>query len=422
MIKHVALMTLALLWLLSPSLVEAEAGITVTATDVNADFPSQIEFTVDAESHVDIVDARLCYRVNRMNYAEVVSEGWADFTPASRIEASWVWDMTNASLPPGAEVTYWWVIEDVDRNRFETAPQIMHFDDSRFTWHSLASSVGEGGGMTLFWYTGGDSFARELMITCEEGLTELSQDIGTYPERPIKIYIYASSEDLQGAMIYSQEWTGGVAFTDFGIIAISIPPSQLEWGERALVHELTHLVVHQATFSPYGQLPLWLDEGLATYSEGELDPDLRSSLNNAILEDELISVRSLCSPFSAYADKARLSYAQSYSLVEYLLDNYGQDKMLDLLTILKQGSTYDEALTEVYGFDINGLDASWRASLTSGTVIAVSRSPEQGEGEARQSHPALIAALAALTTGLALGAALVLEKRTWRKSSRKSRT
>jgi Peptidase MA superfamily len=422
MIKRVALMTLALLWLLSPALVEAEAGITVTASDVNADFPSQIEFTVDAESHVDIVDARLCYRVNRMNYAEVVSEGWADFTPASRIEASWVWDMTNASLPPGAEVTYWWMIEDADGNRVETSPKIMHFDDSRFAWHSLASSVGEGGGMTLFWYTGGDSFARELMITCEEGLTELSQDIGTYPERPIKIYIYASTDDLKGAMVFSQEWTGGVAFTDFGIIAISIPPSQLEWGERALVHELTHLVVHQATFSPYGQLPLWLDEGLATYSEGELDPDLRSSLNNAILEDELISVRSLCSPFSAYADKARLSYAQSYSLVEYLLDSYGQDKMLDLLTILKQGSTYDEALTEVYGFDINGLDASWRASLTSGTVIAVSRSPEQGEGEARQSHPALIAALAALTTGLALGAALVLEKRTWRKSSRKSTT
>ncbi|MDH4291254.1 MAG: peptidase MA family metallohydrolase, partial [Dehalococcoidia bacterium] len=224
----------------------------------------------------------------------------------------------------------------------------------------------------------------------------------------------------QGAMIYSQEWTGGVAFPDFGIIVISIPPSQLEWGERALVHELTHLVVHQATFSPYGQLPLWLDEGLATYSEGELDPDLRSSLNKAILESTLISVRSLCSPFSAYADKARLSYAQSYSLVEYLLDNHGQDKMLDLLTILKQGSTYDEALTAVYGFDIDDLDASWRATLAPSSVIAVSRSPEQSEGTARESRPALIAALAALATGLALWGAVALEKQTRRSSSGKS--
>lgn len=411
MIKHVALMALALLWLLSPSLVEAEAGITVTASDVNADFPSQIEFTVDAESHVDIVDARLCYRVNRMNYAEVVSEGWADFTPASRIEASWVWDMTNASLPPGAEVTYWWVIEDVDRNRFETAPQIMHFDDSRFSWQNLTSTAPEGGRITLFWYTGGNSFAQELMGACREGLAMLTQDVGAYPERPIKIYVYASNEDLRGAMIYSQEWTGGVAFADFGTIAISIAPSQLGWGERAVVHELTHLVVHEATFSPYGQLPLWLDEGLATYSEGELDPDFRYSLNKAISEGTLISVRSLCSPFSAYADKARLSYAQSYSVVEYLLDNYGEDKMLDFLTLLKLGNTYDEALTAIYGFDMDGLDARWRATLTSRTVIA---------SEARESHPALIAGLTALAIGLAIWGALALRKRAWRRSSGKS--
>jgi hypothetical protein len=411
MIRRVAFAILALLFLLGPSIVAAENGMAVIASDVDVNFPSRAVFTVQAESYVDIVDVRLHYHVDMMNYAEVVSEGWADFTPANRIEANWVWDMTNASLPPGAEVTYWWMIEDNDGNRVETSPETMRFDDSRFTWHSLTNSVDEGGGMTLFWYTGDDTFARALMDACQQGLAMLTQDVGSYPGRPVKIYIYASTNDLKGAMVYSQEWTGGVAFADFGIIAISIAPSQLEWGKRALVHELTHLVVHQSTFSPYGQLPIWLDEGLATYSEGELDPDLRSSLNRAISEGTLISVRSLCSPFSAYSDKARLSYAQSYSLVEYLVNNYGQDKMLDLLTILKQGSTYDEALTEVYGFDIDGLDAGWRATLTSRTMIA---------SEVPGSHPALIAALATLGTGLALWGAVALKKRIWPRSSRKS--
>jgi hypothetical protein len=417
MIRRVAPIVLGLLLLLSPSLVTAETGIAVIASNVNVNFPSQAVFTVEAESNANIVDVRLHYQVDKMNYAEVVSEGWADFAPANKIDANWVWDMANASLPPGAEVTYWWTIEDDDGNRLETSPKTMHFDDSRFAWHSLTSGVGEGGGMTLYWYSGGDSFAQELMNTCEEGLASLTQDIGAYPERPIKIYVYGSTNDLKGAMVFSQEWTGGVAFTDFGIIAISISPSQLEWGKGALVHELTHLVVHQATFSPYGQLPLWLDEGLATYSQGELDPDLRSSLNNAISEGTLISVRSLCSPFSAYTDKARLSYAESYSLVEYLLDNYGQDKMLDLLTILKQGSTYDEALTEVYGFDIDGLDAAWRATLTSGTLLAVGQSSEQGRGAARGFRRALIVALAVPATGLAIWGALTLRRRTKRRSS-----
>jgi hypothetical protein len=410
MIRRVASIILGLLLLLSPSLVTAETGIAVIASDVDVNFPSQAVFTVQAESNVNIVDARLYYQVDKMNYAEVVSEGWADFTPATRIDANWVWDMSNASLPPGAEVTYWWMIEDDDGNRVETSPEVMHFDDSRFIWHSLTGSAGESGGMTLYWYTGGDSFARELMDTCEEGLARLTQDIGTYPEKPIKIYVYGSTSDLKGAMVFSQEWTGGVAFTDFGIIAISITPSQVEWGKGALAHELTHLVVHQATFSPYGQLPLWLDEGLATYSQGELDPDLRSSLNKAILQGTLISVRSLCSPFSAYADKARLSYAQSYSLVEYLLDNYGQDKMLDLLTVLKQGSTYDEALTEVYGFDIDGLDAGWRATLTNPVALA----------QKAESHPVLVGMLAALGAGLVVWGVVALRKQTWRRSSGKS--
>ena len=407
MIKRIALLISTLVLFLCPSIVAAEVGITVIGSQLDVNFPSQAVFTVEAESNVNIVDVRLYYQVDKMNYAEVVSEGWADFTPASKVEANWTLNMANASLPPGAAVTYWWMIEDADGNRIETSPKIMHFDDGRYAWQSLNGTIPQGGELTLFWYTGGNSFARELMDACQEGLAKLTHDIGTYPERPIKIYIYASDSDLKGAMIASNEWSGGVAFTDFGIIAISISPGELDWGKGALVHELTHLVVRQATFSPYGQLPLWLDEGLAMYNEGEPDSVFRSSLEEAILKGELISVRSLCSPFSAYSEKARLSYAQSYSLVEYLLDNYGQDQMLDLLALLKQGNTYDEALTEVYGFDINGLDARWRATLTSSLVPAPRAS----------LPPALIAVLAALATALALWGALVLEKRTRRRSS-----
>ena len=388
MIKRVALITLMFLLLLSPAVAAAGEDIAIIASDVDVDFPNQAVFTLEAESYTDIVDVRLCYQVDSMNYAEVVSEGWADFTPASRAEASWVWDMMNSSLPPGAEIIYWWMVEDADGNKLETSPEIVHFDDQRYSWQSLHSTTPQGSKISLFWYEGSNSFAMELMDTCEEGLARLTQDIGTYPEKPIKIYIYASSDDLKGALIYPWEWTGGVAFTTFSTIAIGISPSALDWGTRAMVHELTHLVVHQATFSPYGQLPLWLDEGLAMYNEGELDSNLSSYLEDAIAKDELISVRSLCSPFSAYTDKASLSYAQSYSLVKYLLDNYGQESMLDLLTIFKQGSTYDEALTNVYGFDIDGLDAQWRATLTSYPVSA------NGDGQSATSEIAVLAVIA----------------------------
>jgi predicted RNase H-like HicB family nuclease len=37
--------------------------------------------------------------------------------------------------------------------------------------------------------------------------------------------------------------------------------------------------------------------------------------------------------------------------------------MLELLYVFKQGSTYDDALEQVYSFDTAGLDDAWRLSL-----------------------------------------------------------
>jgi len=400
--KRLILIAPVLLLLLGPVPVAAETDIVVIASDVEPSFPSEVTFTVEVESYAEIVDVRLHYRVDKMNYAEVVSEGWADFAPANRVRTSWTWDMRRGSLPPGAGVTYWWMIEDVDGNRLETSPQVMHFDDNRFAWRSLTSFTDDGSELTLFWYQGSDSFAQELLAACEQGLARLTEDIGAHPERPIEIYVYASAGDLHGGMIFPQEWTGGVAFTEFSTIAIGISPARVGWGKRALVHELTHLVVHQATYSPFGQLPTWLDEGLAMYNEGELESHFQSRLRAAIQDGSLISVRSLCSPFSAESDKAYLSYAQSYSLVEYLLDAHGPELMLELLTVFKQGSTYDAALIEVYGFDIEGLDARWRATLATSSLTDGSMPAGALQGRVWRSQPVLIVLVAVLVLWIIL--------------------
>jgi len=208
-----------------------------------------------------------------------------------------------------------------------------------------------------------------MMAACQQALERLFKDTGVYPEKPISIFVYANTTDLQGAMIFPQEWTGGVAFTEYGLIAIGVPVNELSWGKRAVAHELGHMVIHQMTFSPYGAivLPTWLDEGLAMHAEGKPDPYLESWLKKAISENKLISVRSLSSPFSAKPEDAYISYAQSQSLVEFLIQNYGKDKMLNILSLLKEGNSCDDAMNEVYGFDQDGLDALWRKHITSQT-------------------------------------------------------
>lgn len=355
MIKRVIPLILAIILLLFPITASTQEEISLIDSTVEIFFPSALVFKIKAEGPNDITRIRLHYQVDRMNYANVISEAWPDFTPSPKVETKWTWDMRRVSLPSGATVRYWWTIEDETGDELITPTDTVRFDDLRNPWQRLTS-----GQINLFWYKGGQSFAKELMASCQEALKRLSQDTGVYPERTINIYIYASSDDLRGAMIFPREWTGGVSFSEYGIIAIGVATDQLDWGKKAVAHELGHVVTHQITFSPYGAiLPTWLDEGLAMHAEGEIDLYLMSTLEKAISQQKLISVRSLSSPFSAKPELAYISYAQSQSLVEFLIQRYGKDKMLQLLSLLKEGNTCDEALTEVYGFNQDGLDKLW---------------------------------------------------------------
>jgi len=262
-------------------------------------------------------------------------------------------------LPPGSSLEYWWKIADAGGASLETEPVSVRFDDTRYDWSQLTE-----GQITLYCYQDDEDFINELMDSAQGALARLSADTGAELEKPAQFYIYANALDLQGAMIYPREWTGGVAYTRHGIIAIGIAPTNISWGKRAIAHELAHLVVHQMTLNPYNDLPTWLDEGLAMYAEGEQEPEFADYLERAIDNDSLISVQALCSPFSAYSDIATLGYAQSYSLVEYLISRYGQPKMLELLNTFSEGCGYDAALEEVYGFDMDTLDSLWREHLS----------------------------------------------------------
>ncbi len=354
--RILALVVCLILAVLSPVSVQAQGRLTVLDSSAQVEFPSKLSFNLTVESDVNITDIRLRYTVDRVSFAEVTSEVYIEFVPSTTVDVAWALEMVKiGGLPPGASVEYWWVIEDAKGDKVETAPVQVQFDDNRYSWRSLTE-----GKVTMCWYKGDESFIQELMAAAQQALVRLAEDTGAYLEEPVKLYIYANAQDLQGAMIYPREWTGGVAFTRYGVIAIGVALGNLQWGKRAIVHELTHLVIHQMTFNPYGGLPTWLDEGLAMYTEGLLEPEVKAYLDKAIAEDSLISVRSLSSPFSAYAEESVLSYAQSYSLVEFLFSDYGQAKMLELLNTFKQGSTYDEALDKVYGFDMDGLNTLWR--------------------------------------------------------------
>lgn len=366
MIKRVCLLLLSaclMLTLVSPPVVQAQSKLEVLGSSVRAEFPARLTFDLSARSNVSIVDIRLRYRIERLSFAQVISEAVVEFAPAMQVQASWTMDMVKTGgFPPGIYLDYWWLLRDANGQSMETPPQRFQYNDTRYPWRNVAQ-----GQVTIYYYEGGQSFVQGMMSAAQDALVKLEKDTGAHLDKPVSIYIYASASDLQGSMIFPQEWTGGRAFPDYGVIAIGIASNQLSEGKRTVAHELAHQVVYQVTASPYRVLPTWLDEGLAMYIEGELESIFKLYMGRAVADKQLISVRSLSSPFSTSTAKALLSYAESYSLVEFLIRNYGQSRMLELLNTFKLGSTFDDAFRAVYGFDMDGLDVMWKDYMYGGS-------------------------------------------------------
>ena len=354
----VLLLMLLLLAVASPIGLAQEAITADSTTEV--DFPAGMTFSLTAQSTSDIEDVFLRYRIERLSDVRVTAVIQPDFSPAPRVTARWTWEMKKMlqSLPPGTRIHYSWRIVDVSGNELETSWETTEFRDDHHSWDSLAAD-----GLTLFWYRGGQSFAQTMLDAADEALQRLSRDTGAYLEQGIRVYIYGSSEDLLNAMIYPQEWMGGAAFPQYGIVAIGIEPTNVAWGKRVMAHEVAHLATHQMTANPYNDIPTWLEEGLSMYAEGDLAFDFQDALGEAVASDDLISVQTLSSNFPSDYYQALLSYAESYSLVDFLISQYDKERMLRLLTAFQQGTTYDDALVQVYGFTTEELSQLWRQSL-----------------------------------------------------------
>jgi hypothetical protein len=147
-------------------------------------------------------------------------------------------------------------------------------------------------------------------------------------------------------------------------VIIGIAPADVEWGKRTEAHELTHVLVGNFTFTCLGSMPTWLVEGLAVYGEGGPETSGVSYFEQNKSDNTLLSFRVLSGGFSEDPNKADLSYSQSYYMVNYLIENYGKDKLISFLKLLQTGGDLSDSLSSTYGFDLSGFEKEWRASLS----------------------------------------------------------
>lgn len=346
---------LFVLSLIAPA--QAQEGLKVEVNEYSYEFAQSIDFRLVAEAPKPVNRVYLIYTLSQSG---ILHKQVPKFTPGTLVEASWKWELGRGALPPGTLVKYYWRLEAEDGTVFKTEIISFRYEDNRFKWRSLQS-----GPITLYWYKGTRDSARALLEAATAALKRIQEDIGIEFQGPINIYIYGSGGDLRSVIpprsqVFDEATvTLGMVLSEDTIVVLGTASDV----EKIIAHELSHLVVGKVTESPLASaLPRWLDEGLAMYAEGELPARNLLALRRALSEDKLISVRSLSS-YVGDPEKVDLFYAEAYSLIEFLLAEYGKEKMREFLVQFANGATQEEALERVYGLSIDELDAKWRRYL-----------------------------------------------------------
>ena len=346
-------LVLLALWAPAPALAESDAVI-VLENSVATTFAETSVFHLMARSDTPIQEVAILYRVAD---SAITNRAYPSFTPGRDIDVQWTLEHFQGSLPPGSEISYYWLLWDAVGREMRIDSHSFTYEDDRFDWQK----IGEGP-FSVFTYEGDEG--RHLLDVALMNADTLEEEIGVALTDPVRIYVYANRSDMRQALPSRSERYDEMTVT-LGMVVSG--DTLLLLGnasnvEQTLAHELSHIVVGLATDNPISDLPRWLDEGLAMYAERELPATNQLALDRAIRNDELISVRSL-SGYSGDPDMVDLFYAESYSLISFMLDEYGRDKMRELLTEFSGGIYQEDALMAVYGFGLDELDARWREHL-----------------------------------------------------------
>jgi hypothetical protein len=355
------LLLTVLILIRAPSPAHAQASILAARDRASMSYPDRITFSVRLQSEAEIEKVVLEYGTQDLTCEPGSRVKKLTFTPAKTVEVSWTWEIPLWDAPPPGAQIYWrWQVTDSSGGTLTTETQTVTWLDNQHAWQMLHDDQ-----VNLYWYSGNRSFAEELSTSAMRVIHNLAQDIGLEFDQPISILVYASDTDFLDAVPQLPDWAGGVAFTEYSVILFVAAPDEVTLGQLTEAHEITHVLIRHFTFNCQEsvQVPPWLSEGLAVYNEGWRYHGPDDPLEAAIANNTLISVRSLNRAFPTQASKVDLAYQESYSLVSFLIEDFGREKILALFEKLRDGASGEEALKAVYGFDLDGLEDAWRAKI-----------------------------------------------------------
>ncbi len=333
------------------------AAGTITDLRVENEFPERLVFhaTISADADLARVEFHYTPLPDGTDATSAVT-----FSPGKTASVEYelkVNDPPRSYFPAGTTIRYFWLAEDSAGNTFTTDPVEFLFLDNRFEWTPIETER-----LTLYYHSGSESYANELARIGNDGLTNTGSLLNVTVPYAVRVFLYSDPDEMRPAL-QTRSASFGELVTTGGVRVNSdtvFVAKGFDDTADTLRHELAHVVTKVAGEGAFGDLPAWLDEGVAVYSQSEPGRGYASAIENAIDGQNPLSLRAM-EAASDVPGEVNLFYGQAWSTVQYLIDTHGREKFAALFAEFKKGATADSALEATYGFDVVGLENEWRA-------------------------------------------------------------
>jgi hypothetical protein len=312
-------------------------------------FGRQVEFTGRIRS--DVPANKVLISIRTKNETDTILDQ-VDISSDGKF--SYVYLIESRPLRAFTNLDYWFNITLVDGTEFSSPIYNFYYVDNRYEWQHLTDPP-----FDVYWYEGDISFAQGILDVAREGLIQ-AQGIMPLQILPnISIFVYGNSDQIPKTP--GNDWIAGHAYPDLGLIVVSIPdgPDKRLEMERQVPHELMHVLLYQTTRLGYKNLPNWLNEGLATMAQLYPTPEYQVLLENAIKEDSLIPISSLCQGFPSHASGAYLAYAEATYFTRYIYSQYGSSGLERLVSQYANGLDCERGVEVALGVTLSHLEEQW---------------------------------------------------------------
>jgi len=196
-----------------------------------------------------------------------------------------------------------------------------------------------------------------------EGLGFMRFDFWLWDNRA-KIYIYDDAK-IYSARTGQPAWSLGIAIP--GVKAIETFPYANNFIETVLPHEMGHIIFREFVGFNNSGIPLWLDEGVASHQEKAKYSQVGIFIRKAMVEGNFMDLKKLASFYSVVNLDPKLVnifYAESFSLIDFLIREFGRDNFVLFCQNLRDKRNLERAMASVYPFgNINELDQAWQKYL-----------------------------------------------------------